>query len=74
MYGTLARSSLEIGHFHVENANLEKVSEAIEKKWTSPIIPNYQSFYDYINKGGYQNLKKSKIGKIFGMIILLKLI
>ena len=25
--------SLEIGHFHVENANLEKVIEAIEKKW-----------------------------------------
>ena len=51
---------LEIGHFHVENANLEKVSEAIEKKWISPIIPNYQSFYDYINKGGYQKLKAVK--------------
>ena len=52
--------TLEIGHFHVENANLEKVSEAIEKKWISPIIPNYQSFYDYINKGGYQKLKAVK--------------
>ena len=52
--------ALEIGHFHVENANLEKVIEAIEKKWTSPIIPNYQSFYDYINKGGYQKLKEVK--------------
>ncbi len=52
--------ALEIGHFHVENANLEKVSEAIEKKWISPIIPNYQSFYDYINKGGYQKLKSVK--------------
>ena len=52
--------ALEIGHFHVENANLEKVSEAIEKKWKSPIIPNYQSFYDYINKGGYQKLKAVK--------------
>ena len=51
---------LEIGHFHVENANLEKVSEAIEKKWTSPIIPNYQSFSDYINKGGYQKFKEVK--------------
>ena len=51
---------LEIGHFHVENANLEKVSEAIEKKWTSPIIPNYQSFYDYINKGGYQKFNEVK--------------
>ena len=27
--------ALEIGHFHVENANLEKVIEAIEKKWIS---------------------------------------
>ena len=52
--------ALEIGHFHVENANLEKVSEAIKKKRTSPIIPNYQSFYDYINKGGYQKLKAVK--------------
>lgn len=52
--------ALEIGHFHVENANLQKVSEAIEKKWISPIIPNYQSFYDYINKGGYQKLKAVK--------------
>ena len=52
--------ALEIGHFHVENANLEKVSEAIEKKWISPIIPNYQSFYDYINKGGYQKFKEIK--------------
>ena len=52
--------ALEIGHFHVENANLEKVIEAIEKKWKSPIIPNYQSFYDYINKGGYQKLKAVK--------------
>ncbi len=52
--------ALEIGHFHVENANLEKVSEAIEKKWISPIIPNYQSFYDYINQGGYQKLKAVK--------------
>ena len=52
--------ALEIGHFHVENANLEKVSEAIEKKWISPIIPDYQSFYDYINKGGYQKLKAVK--------------
>ena len=52
--------ALEIGHFHVENANLEKVIEAIEKKWRAPIIPNYQSFYDYINKGGYQKLKEIK--------------
>ena len=52
--------ALEIGHFHVENANLEKVIEAIEKKRKGPIIPNYQSFYDYINKGGYQKLKEVK--------------
>ena len=52
--------ALEIGHFHVENANLEKVSEAIKKKWIHPIIPKYQSFYDYINKGGYQKLKAVK--------------
>ena len=52
---------LEIGHFHVENGNLEKVSEAIEKKWKSPIIPNYQSFEDYVNKGGYQKFMEIKV-------------
>ncbi len=51
---------LEIGHFHVENGNLEKVSEAIEKKWKSPIIPNYLSFEDYVNKGGYQKFREIK--------------
>ena len=51
---------VEIGHFHVENGNLEKVSEAIEKKWKSPIIPNYQSFEDYVNKGGYQKFRDIK--------------
>ncbi len=51
---------LEIGHFHVENANLEKVTEAIEKKWKGPIIPNYQSLEDYINKGGYQKFSEIK--------------
>jgi len=52
--------ALEIGHFHVEKKKKKKVIEAIEKKWISPIIPNYQSFYDYINKGGYQKLKEVK--------------
>ena len=49
---------LEIGHYHVENANLEKISEAVEKKWKSPIIPNYESFDDYINKSGYQKFRE----------------
>ena len=51
---------LEIGHYHVESANLEKVSEAIEKKWKNPVIPNYQSFDDYVNKGGYQKFREIK--------------
>ncbi len=51
---------LEIGHYHVESANLEKVSEALEKKWKNPVIPNYQSFDDYVNKGGYQKFREIK--------------
>ena len=51
---------IEIGHFHVENGNLEKVCEAIKKNWKSPIIPKYQSFEDYINKGGYQKFRDIK--------------
>ena len=51
---------LEIGHYHVESANLEKVSEALEKKWKNPVIPDYQSFDDYVNKGGYQKFREIK--------------
>ncbi len=51
---------LEIGHYHVESANLEKVSEALEKKWKNPVIPNYQSFDDYVNEGGYQKFREIK--------------
>ncbi len=54
---------IEIGHFHVESANLEKVSEAIKNKWKSPVIPNYQSFDDYINEGGYQKYREIKDSK-----------
>ena len=35
---------------NVTNCPEEVVVYTIKKKWIHPIIPNYQSFYDYINK------------------------
>ena len=46
---------IEIGHYHLEKADLEKVDQAIQNKLTKPIIPDYECFDDYINKGGYMN-------------------
>ena len=54
---------IEIGHYHLEKADLEKVDQAIQNKLTKPIIPDYECFDDYINKGGYKALEEIKNGK-----------
>ncbi len=54
---------IEIGHYHLEKADLEKVDQAIQNNLTKPIIPDYECFDDYINKGGYKALEEIKNGK-----------
>ena len=54
---------LEIGHYHIENANLEKVDQAIKNNRSKPDIPNYETFENYIKKGGYEQTIKIKAGK-----------
>ena len=54
---------LEIGHYHIENANLEKVDQAIKNNRSKPDIPNYETFENYIKKGGYKQTIKIKAGE-----------
>ena len=54
---------IEIGHYHVEKADFEKVDQAIQNKYKKPIIPKYECFDDYINKGGYKAFEEIKNGK-----------
>ena len=54
---------VEVGHYHLENANVDKIEDAIISNKTSPILPNYETFEDYKNKGGYTKLFKIKKSK-----------
>ena len=47
----------EIGHRHVDHANLEKVQKVLKKKEFHPEIPAYQDFSAYKAEGGYKTLK-----------------
>ena len=46
-----------------EKADFEKVDQAIQNKYTKPIIPDYECFDDYIDKGGYKALEEIKSPK-----------
>ena len=54
---------VEVGHYHLENANVDKIEDAIISNKTSPILPNYETFEDYKNKGGYTKFFKIKKSK-----------
>jgi len=56
--------ALEIGHNHVDNATLSKVSTAIKNKDVSPKLTNFINFSDYKQSGGYVLLKNIKNKKI----------
>ena len=47
---------LEIGHNHIDNANLEKTQDAISGKKFMPKIPLYEGFEAYRKSGGYSTL------------------
>ena len=50
--------TVEIGHYHVDNADIFKVQDAIANKRFLPVIPDYENFDNYINKGGYKKFKE----------------
>ncbi|MDC0093800.1 NAD(P)H-dependent oxidoreductase subunit E [Alphaproteobacteria bacterium] len=50
--------TVEIGHYHVDYADITKIREAIKNKRVKPVIPDYENFESYINKGGYKKFKE----------------
>ena len=50
--------TVEISHYHVDNADITKIREAIKNKRVKPVIPDYENFESYINKGGYKKFKE----------------
>jgi formate dehydrogenase len=53
----------EVGHYHVDHADGEKIINAIEAKHFHPEIPDYLSYEDYLVDGGYKLLKKCLSGE-----------
>ena len=53
-----AAPTVEIGHYHVDNADIIKIRDAIKNNKVKPVIPDYENFESYINKGGYKKLKE----------------
>ena len=47
---------LELGHAHIDNANVAKVKQAIAAKQIHPFIPDYEALEDYMATGGYETL------------------
>ena len=52
--------TVEIGHNHVDYADLNKVKKAIDTNDIHPKIPDYEEYKDYILLGGYKTLTKVK--------------
>ena len=53
----------EIGHRHIDLATADKVMAGVSAKDFSPKIPVYQSYQEYLDKGGYQIYKDCLNGK-----------
>ena len=52
--------TVEIGHNHVDYADLKKIKKAIDTNDIHPKIPEYEEYKDYILLGGYETLTKVK--------------
>ena len=52
----------EIGHRHIDHAAAETIEAAIAADDTRPVIPDYQSYDDYVATGGYAKLKACRSG------------
>lgn len=54
--------TLEIGHFHLDHATVEKAEKALEEKRTHPEIPAYETLGAYRDSGGYEKLEELRRG------------
>jgi len=55
---------LEIGHNHIDHATPEKVDEAIASDHTHVVVPVYETFEAYRDKGGYEKLAAFRNGEM----------
>ena len=53
---------LEIGHNHIDHANLELVQQAIAKKDLHAHVPAYEAYAAYVENGGYNTLASLRKG------------
>jgi formate dehydrogenase len=53
---------LEIGHNHIDHADLPKVAAAIKADDTHAHIPDYETFEAYRDEGGYRTLENLRYG------------
>ncbi len=53
----------EVGHFHVDFADVNRVKDAIDEGRTGPEIPSYIDFETYVAEGGYELLRACLRGK-----------
>ncbi len=54
--------TLELGHNHIDFATPEKVAEAVASKDTHHKMPDYQTYDNYVENGGYGALKSLRDG------------
>ena len=57
-----AAPTLEIGHNHIDVANVDKVAAAIEAKEFHPRIPDYENYASFRSNGGYETLLSFRSG------------
>jgi len=55
---------LELGHNHIDHADLEKVQAAISAGDTHAHVGEYQTFAHYAAQGGYETLKSLRTGGV----------
>lgn len=48
---------LELGHKHIDHADVDKVNAAIAARDTHAVIPTYETYAEYAAEGGYTALK-----------------
>jgi formate dehydrogenase len=54
--------TLELGHRHIDFATVDQVKTAIASGDTHALIPDYQTYADYLSEGGYAELRALRSG------------
>ncbi len=54
---------VELGHNHIDHANVSSIKQAIAGGAVHPRIPDYETFEAYCRAGGYETLKALRAGE-----------